>query len=792
MRMLWLLHPETDTNANSSTPRDLNATPTQLFPVKNGVSNLQYHGNAIIGLSLLATALLLAASLFSGQILVQYGIELSWLQVRDGSRSETKKEDNYAITCLRKHRTWMLCSLIICTVACSECMPIILQAIFPGPSWAMVLVSTTLVTIFVEIIPRCLLPRRFLRCGYQLWPIIWTCMLVTAIDRIIFTNSELESIINYHDRSEKNGGRLGRDASRIMLGALQLDSQLIGYKVSGSQNLYCTDTQGDLEKEMSSDSISISTNWTMVKMVYIDEVVDEDFIKKIKSWPFSRLPVVGISHKEHQKNTFLGQRNKIQVFGYLHVKYLIGCDISERCGNRKLLVKDLPVYPLPIVQENLPIYDLLNLFQSGISRMALLVPTRKKKAWTDLGGQILSSTTSHPVLLTCTKPIHNGATVNSMLQIDETMRDNEGKTSAPKAANNQGAQILDLFRNEEAQPLGIITFENLINVIFKKLSHDEKKKIIRSVDVCHDNERGVKNLDDIATPSSCEPLTVAKSSPLRNWKGNQREDARNTDGADERVFDQPRSCGITMKTVRRILAGSSYSIDSRGCFRNLSNSTEGKVDLPLGRAAISSNVDPNEVTTCPYALEKPSTQPVRKISLETSKNLSQHFDTTSTIPRRSRRQPATLCSLQTDSSYETAKDQIFCGENLSKRYKYKRLLRLSVSDSRDGNIFPRKLNEAVFDRNKFLDQAIFLNSRQNYKSHSHAGSSGTKSKENVIIFNGIKTMPRLIGNSIMVAHGRESTYRDDRSLLPSQIRSLNINIGQRIGYGTSRSTSFYV
>lgn len=202
------------------------------------------------------------------------------------------------------------------------------------------------------------------------WPVsfILTNLGYGKKDRIIFTNSELESIINYHDRSEKNGGRLGRDASRIMLGALQLDSQLIGYKVSGSQNLYCTDTQGDLEKEMSSDSISISTNWTMVKMVYIDEVVDEDFIKKIKSWPFSRLPVVGISHKEHQKNTFLGQRNKIQVFGYLHVKYLIGCDISERCGNRKLLVKDLPVYPLPIVQENLPIYDLLNLFQSGISR----------------------------------------------------------------------------------------------------------------------------------------------------------------------------------------------------------------------------------------------------------------------------------------------------------------------------------------------------------------------------------------------------------------------------------------
>ncbi|CCU81997.1 CBS domain-containing protein [Blumeria hordei DH14] len=792
MRMLWLLHPETDNNPNSFTPRDLNATPTQLFPVKSGVSNVQYHGNAIIGLSLLVTALLLAASLFSGLILVKYGIELTWLQVKDGSRSETNKEDNYAIIRLRKHRTWMFCSLIICTVACSECMPIIIQAIFPGPSWAAVLVSTTLVTIFVEIIPRCLIPRRFLRFSYQLWPVIWTCMLVTAIDRIVFTNSELESIIKYHEKSEKNGGRLGRDASRIMLGALKLDSQLIGCKVSGSPNLYSIDTQGDLEKEVSSDSISIFTNWTVVKMVYVDEVVDEDFIKKIKSWPFSRLPVVEISHKEHQKTTLLGQRNQIHVVGYLHVKFLIGCDISKRCGNRKLLVRDLPVYPLPIVQENLPIYDLLNLFQSGISRMALLVPTRQNKTWTDLEGQVLSSKTSHSMPFTCAKPVHNGSTDNSMVQMDVTKRDNEDKRETPKAANDQGAQTLDLFINKEAQPIGIITFENLINVIFKKLNQDELKNFVRSVDVCHDNERGDENIDGTATPISCKPLTVTKSSPLRSWKGNQREDARNTDGTDERGFDQPHSCGITLKTVRKILAGSSYSIDSRGGFRNLSDSTEGKVDLPLGRAAVSSNVNLTGVITCPYVSEKPSTPPLKKLSLKFSKNSPQYFDTTSTIPRRSRRQPATLCSLQTDSSYETAKDQIFCGENLSKRYKYRRLPRSSNSDSRDGDIFTRKLNEAIFDRRKFLHQAIFLDKRQNYKSQSPTESIGIRSEKNVIIFNGIKTMPRLVGNSIMVSHGRESTCRDDRSLLPSQIRSLNITIDRRKGYGTSRSTSFYV
>jgi metal transporter CNNM len=44
-------------------------------------------------------------------------------------------------------------------------------------------------------------------------------------------------------------------------------------------------------------------------------------------------------------------------------------DIKEQYDSENgLLVKDLPLYPLPIIQEDMAVYDLLNMFQLGMSR----------------------------------------------------------------------------------------------------------------------------------------------------------------------------------------------------------------------------------------------------------------------------------------------------------------------------------------------------------------------------------------------------------------------------------------
>jgi hypothetical protein len=61
--------------------------------------------------------------------------------------------------------------------------------------------------------------------------------------------------------------------------------------------------------------------WSAVKTVNIDEVVDEAFLKKIKSWSYSRIPVIGkpskeISERSSKQSDWEGTR----IYGFLHIK----------------------------------------------------------------------------------------------------------------------------------------------------------------------------------------------------------------------------------------------------------------------------------------------------------------------------------------------------------------------------------------------------------------------------------------------------------------------------------------
>jgi hypothetical protein len=47
---------------------------------------------------------------------------------------------------------------------------------------------------------------------------------------------------------------------------------------------------------------------------------------------------------------------------------LIGLDPDINGGQCKVFVRDLPLHALPIIRDDLPLYDLLNMFQFGMSR----------------------------------------------------------------------------------------------------------------------------------------------------------------------------------------------------------------------------------------------------------------------------------------------------------------------------------------------------------------------------------------------------------------------------------------
>lgn len=117
----------------------------------------------------------------------------------------------------------------------------------------------------------------------------------------IFSKDELAGLIKYHERSEKHGGSLGQDTARIMLGALSLDGHRIGNNFSPfpeSHSSSSTDKESDLEKADLVIVHGMIVNWSAVKTVDIDEPVDKAFIKKVKSWFYSRIPVVGEAQVE--------------------------------------------------------------------------------------------------------------------------------------------------------------------------------------------------------------------------------------------------------------------------------------------------------------------------------------------------------------------------------------------------------------------------------------------------------------------------------------------------------------
>ena len=149
--------------------------------------------------------------------------------------------------CLYPEANLVLGSMIMCSVACSEYFPFVIQDLCgPVEDWVPVLLSTLLLAVFAEIFPQWLIPRHAISWGYYCRPIIWGCMWITAIvsfplawllDSLragrrdvldVFTNKQLGAMIKYHERSERRGGELSSDGARIILGTFVL-TFLISY-----------------------------------------------------------------------------------------------------------------------------------------------------------------------------------------------------------------------------------------------------------------------------------------------------------------------------------------------------------------------------------------------------------------------------------------------------------------------------------------------------------------------------------------------------------------------------------
>jgi metal transporter CNNM len=157
------------------------------------------------------------------------------------------------------------------------------------------------------------------------WPLAWLLDLLSCKSQKdeygVFNNDDLGCLIKYHERSEKNGGKLGRDASRIMLGALNLDSKNVGGEIRTVPRPSSDEKERDAEKADLVVVQGMIVQWHMVKTIDINEKVDKEFIKKVRMWSYSRIPVIGESQEgENKEAAELSGWNGRKIFGFLHIK----------------------------------------------------------------------------------------------------------------------------------------------------------------------------------------------------------------------------------------------------------------------------------------------------------------------------------------------------------------------------------------------------------------------------------------------------------------------------------------
>ncbi|KAF8853951.1 hypothetical protein BDZ45DRAFT_60775 [Acephala macrosclerotiorum] len=436
-----------------------------------------YQGPAAIAMGVLAVNTLAFSALLAGLILGLCSVNMTLVELRAATATPKERKQAAAVARLKKHHTWMLCSLILVSVAFGESFPFLIQSIYPFDQlYVAIIISTLCIALFGEILPQYIVPRRAIAWGYYCRPIVWGCMFLTAIisypiawclDRVggqrdaleLFTNEELGGLIRHHEKREKNGGDLGQDASRIMLGALKLDSRKIGGEITAVPEP--ENREQDLEKADLVVVQGMIVKWSAVKVICIDERVDEALIKKVRSWSYSRIPVIGNLGKGREGEDVQEWTHGTQIHGFLHIKNLLGLNIKfPEHPENPLLVKDLPMYPLPIVREDMSVYELLNMFQSGMSRMAVVIPNDQL-------------TCSKGAVWTTTERT-NEQTFLKLEKAQEHRQWSIDYLAAARAAADKDPD--EKHQNpgiRSPRPIGIVTFEDIIDAILQKTSRDE-------------------------------------------------------------------------------------------------------------------------------------------------------------------------------------------------------------------------------------------------------------------------------------------------------------------------------
>jgi metal transporter CNNM len=294
--------------------------------------------------------LVLMAGAMSGMTVGLLSISELELELRAQNGDEAEQNRALKILPVIRNHHRLLVTLLLANAVCMEALPIFLDRMVP--SWLAVVISTTLVLIFGEVVPQaiCTGPKQLTIATWML-PLVKLMMLVCypvayPIARILdwllgthaakrFTNEDLKTLVKLHTQveglevSDSLAQGLKPGQLKMIHGAIDLKETRVMEHMIPIKNVY-----------------SLSTRTTLGR----------DQLKRIVNSGFSRIPVFENENKSH-------------IVGILPVKRLalIMKDTELELGSCGLKLRE-PYF----VHPNTYVLDLMSEFRKGKSHIAIV------------------------------------------------------------------------------------------------------------------------------------------------------------------------------------------------------------------------------------------------------------------------------------------------------------------------------------------------------------------------------------------------------------------------------------
>ncbi|KAJ3723681.1 hypothetical protein C8R42DRAFT_663124 [Lentinula raphanica] len=344
--------------ASTSTAASVNAKPlaVDVFGVSNGVSSIQTptttthddtpeYGSPEFWWKMgISVFLVLLGGVFAGLTLGLMGLDELHLRVLAASSDDRQEKANAkkVLKLMSKGRHWVLVVLLLGNVIVNESLPIFLDGAIGG-GIAAVVISTTAIVIFGEIIPQAVSVRYGLSIGAKCAPFVLGLMwlmsplaypIAKLLDRVLgssethtYKKAELKSFLQFHRTGEEP---LRDDEISILNGVLELNTK----RVEG-----------------------IMTRIEDVVKLSADTVLDHKTLDAILSSGYSRFPI-------HEPG------NPLAFVGLLLIKKLLQYDPSQ-C----LPISSFPLSILPEAPPTINCFQALDYFQTGRAHLLLISST---------------------------------------------------------------------------------------------------------------------------------------------------------------------------------------------------------------------------------------------------------------------------------------------------------------------------------------------------------------------------------------------------------------------------------